>query len=141
MRSHDGVVGMLEYVIISAILLCIFGLVCMAANGIFMDGPGDTLTRESFVDIGNGVSVRVVDLYVLAPANGTISTRFDIPNDVLGRDYRAEVILSGVDQEILVTNGEISHTVPIAGIGGTLGVTGNMSASGWNRIRYNSEGV
>lgn len=141
MRSPDGVVGLLEYVIISAILLCVFGLVCMAANGIFMDGPRETLTRQSFVDIGNGVSVRVVDIYVLAPANGTINTWFDIPDDVLGRDYRVEVILAGVDQEILVTDGEISHTVPLAGIGETLGVTGNMSASGWNQIRYNSEGV
>lgn len=141
MRSHDGVVGMLEYVIISAILLCVFGLVCMAADDIFMDGPRDTLTRQSFVDIGNGVSVRVVDLYLLAPANGTVATRFDIPDEVLGRDYRVEVILAGVDQEILVTDGEITHAVPLAGIGGTLGVTGNMSASGWNRIRYDPEGV
>ncbi|MHC1625860.1 MAG: DUF7266 family protein [Methanoculleaceae archaeon] len=141
MRSDDGVVGLVEYVITTAILICLFGMVCMAADAIFMEGPRDALTRQSFTDIGGGVSVRVVDLYLTAPQNGKICTSFDIPDDVLGRDYSVCVILTGAEQEIVVTDGEIEHTVPLAGIGATLGVTGNMSASGWNRIRYDSEGV
>ncbi|HMK15454.1 MAG TPA: hypothetical protein VK450_00885, partial [Methanomicrobiales archaeon] len=90
----------------------------------------------------NGMSVRIVDLYVIAPVNGTISTRFLLPRDVAGQDYfvRANITAEGKDQTIIVERGDIFADINIAGIGATKGVTGNTTSSGWNVITYNSQG-
>jgi len=41
----------------------------------------------AFTDIGNGVSTRIVDVYAIAPRDGMNSTKFDIPDDIAGKDY------------------------------------------------------
>jgi hypothetical protein len=139
--SHDsGVSTLTEYVTISGILLVLLTVTILVVNSIFIGGPLDRLAYNAYVDIGNGMSTRIVDLYVIAPENGTITTIFDIPDDVAGRNYYVEVNQLGVDQEIVVSDGEVSSTVTVAGIGGTRGITGNTTGSGWNRIMYSSEG-
>jgi hypothetical protein len=109
-------------------------------NSVFMEGPTDTLRYHAFVDIGNGISTRIVDLYVISPGNGTIETKFDIPDDVAGADYFVEASGKGSSQMILVHGGNVQSQVAIAGIGATRTVTGNTTGAGWNRIQYNSSG-
>ena len=134
----------MEYISITGILLLLLVVVLFTVNSVFMQGPGDTLEYYSFTDIGNGMSVRIVDLYVIAPDSGTISTRFLLPSDVAGQDYfvRASpsVTGTGVDQMIVVERGDVNASVNIAGIGATKGVTGNTTSNGWNMITYNSQG-
>lgn len=138
---HDsGISTLTEYVTISGILLVLLTVTIIVVNSVFIGGPSDRLAYNAYVDIGNGMSTRIVDLYVIAPENGTITTIFDIPDDVAGRNYYVMAEKQGVDQEIVVTDGEITSTVMIAGIGGTRGITGNTTGSGWNRIMYSSEG-
>jgi len=146
MRSHrstcheSGVSTLTEYVTISGILLVLMTVTIIVVNSVFIGGPSDRLAYNAYVDIGNGVSTRIVDLYVIAPENGTITTIFDIPDDVAGRNYYVRVESEGADQEIVVTDGEVTSTVTVAGIGETRGITGNTTGSGWNRITYTSEG-
>ena len=140
----DGVTNLVEYISITGILLALLLVVLFTVNSVFMEGPGNTLKYYAFTDIGNGMSVRIVDLYVIAPFNGTISTRFILPRDVAGQDYfvRAnETGASRADQTIVVERGDIHADIYIAGIGATKGVTGNTTSTGWNLITYNSEGV
>jgi hypothetical protein len=134
------VTNLVEYISITGILLILLIVVLFTVNSVFMQGPADTLRYYAFTDIGNGMSVRIVDLYVIAPVHGTISTRFLLPRDVAGQDYFVRADATGVDQVIVVERGDIHARINIAGIGATKGVTGNTTSSGWNLITYNSAG-
>jgi hypothetical protein len=105
-----------------------------------MEGPGNQVRYAAFSDIGNGISTRIVDVYMTAPYNGTISTMFDIPDDVAGKDYFVEIGHSGTSQDVTVSSGYIYSKVSLAGIGATRNVTGNTTGRGINRISYDSRG-
>ncbi|WP_292364977.1 MULTISPECIES: hypothetical protein [unclassified Methanoculleus] len=138
--NEEGVTRLMEYVIVSGVLLLLMVVMMFTVNAVFMEGPADTLRYHAFVDIGNGVSTRIVDLYVIAPGNGTIATKFDIPDDVAGKGYFVDVGMTGASQAILVQGGNIQSRVAIAGIGATKGVSGNTTGAGWNMIQYDSKG-
>ncbi len=138
--SDDGVTNLMEYLTFSGVLLVLMVVVMFTVNAVFMEGPADNLQYHAFVDIGNGISTRIVDMYVIAPTNGSISTRFDIPDDVAGRDYLVEAALTGADQQIQVSNGDIRSRISVAGIGATMRVTGNTTGAGWNIIEYDWKG-
>jgi hypothetical protein len=140
--AEEGLAGLVEYMSVTGILMVLLILMIIVANAVFIEKPSDTLKYHSYVDIGNGVSTRIVDLYIIAPSNGTITTMFDIPDDIVGTDYYVELEGGGIDQKIGVTDGNrISANIAIAGIGATKGVTGKTTGAGWNRITYDSEGV
>jgi hypothetical protein len=146
MRPHtcdneSGVANLVEYVTITGILLVLLIATIFATNAIFMQGPADRLAYHSFVDVGNGISTRIVDIYVIAPDNGTITTDFDIPDDVTGQDYFVEMDGTSDAQKVVVSRGDIRSTISIAGIGSTMGVTGNTTGGGINRLTYDSHGV
>ena len=141
--NEEGVTRLMEYIIVSGMLLVLMVVMMFTINAVFMEGPADKLRYHAFVDIGNGISTRIVDLYVIAPGNGTIETKFDIPDDVAGRGYFVNVGMTGASrasQAILVQDSNIRSRVAIAGIGATKGVTGNTTGAGWNRIQYDSRG-
>jgi len=138
--NENGVSRLTEYIIVTGVLLVLMIVMMFTVNSVFMEGPTDTLRYHAFVDIGNGISTRIVDLYVISPGNGTIETKFDIPDDVAGADYFVEASGKGSSQMILVHGGNVQSQVAIAGIGATRTVTGNTTGAGWNRIQYNSSG-
>ena len=133
---------LIEYVIISGILLFLFVVVVLQVNTNFMQGPAETLKYHAFTDIGNGVSTRMVDLYSIVPTNGTVSTAFDIPDDVGEQDYSVAVHTGATadDQYIMVYRGNIVSNISLAGISSTRNVTGNTTGTGMNRISYDSTG-
>lgn len=144
-NNMEGITSLLEYMSISGILILLMVVLMFTVNAVFMEGPANTLSYHSFTDIGNGISTRIVDLYIIAPYNGTIKTKFDIPDDVAGRDYVVKALPSssgkGTDQLIEVRRGDIYSLTSIGGIGATRGVTGTTTGRGWNRIIYDSSGV
>jgi len=139
--DEEGVTSLLEYVIITGIMVALLVITMFAVNAVFMEGPANKLAYHSFVDIGNGLSTRIVDVYVIAPDNGTIATEFNIPDDVAGQDYAVDMDGSGGDQEVVISRGDIRSRIAIAGIGATMGVTGSTTGGGINRLVYNSSGV
>ena len=139
--DDDGVSTMTEYLLITSLLVFMFIIMMFVVNAGLIEGPSDTLKYHSYVDVGNGVSVRMVDLYAIAPGDGTVRTQFDLPDEVAGEEY--DVILEGSEenQYIKVTDGSVLAEVAISGIGATRGVTGRTTGSGYNVIYYNSSGV
>jgi len=139
---------------ITSVLMILFVGVILATNVVFIEGPSDNLKYHHYIDIGNGVSTRIVDLYILAPkdehgrrtGNARIESIFDLPYDVGGNDYRVMMnpVKTGTSQEVIVTDGsrtsKVASNIAIAGIGETLPVMGNTSGGRLNRIRYNSSG-
>jgi hypothetical protein len=140
--KESGVATMIEYVMISAILMALLVVMLLLTNTSFMEAPLTTITYTAFTDIGNGVSTRMVDVYAIEPDTGEISSQFDIPDDVGGRGYFVEVLGDTSGQTIRVSRDSILSTTELAGIGasshGQAG--GNTTGSGMNTIGYCSAG-
>ena len=144
-RNIDaGVATLIEYIMISGILMALFIVMLLLVNANFMEGPANTITYSAFTDISNGISTRIVDTYAIAPGTGNITSRFDIPDDIAGREYFVEIGNTAGDdsttQTVTVSRGTIVTNVAIAGIGSTLRAVGNTTGTGLNRISYDSGG-
>jgi len=139
-----GVATMIEYIMISGILMTLFIVMLLLVNTNFMEGPANAITYTAFTDVGNGVSTRFVDVYAIAPGQGNISSKFDIPDDIAGRGYFVEIGNTKGDdlstQTVTVWRDSIVTNVSIAGIGSTRKAGGNSTGRGLNRISYNSGG-
>jgi hypothetical protein len=135
---------MIEYVMISGVLMGLFVVMVLLVNANFMEGPANTIAYSAFTDIGNGVSTRIVDTYAIAPAIGNITSHFDIPDDVAGQNYFVEIGNTAGDdptaQTVTVWRNSVTSSVGIAGIGSTRRAGGNTTGAGMNRISYDSEG-
>jgi hypothetical protein len=138
---------MIEYIMISGVLMGLLVVMLLLVNTNIMENPANRLAYVAFTDIGNGVSTRVVDLYSIAPRDGTVTTRFDIPDDIAGKDYSVEVgtrpnLVNNDknDQYIRISRGYITTDISISGIGATRNASGSTTGKGMNRISYDSEG-
>jgi len=142
--KEAGVATLIEYIMISGVLMALFIVMLLLVNANFMDGPANTLTYSAFTDISNGISTRIVDTYAIAPDTGNITSRFDIPDDIAGREYFVEIGNTASDdttaQTVTVSRGSIVTNVAIAGIGSTRRAGGNTTGTGMNRISYDSGG-
>ncbi|MGV8130156.1 MAG: hypothetical protein ACP5NN_09735 [Methanolinea sp.] len=139
--------GMLEYIFISGVLMVLMVITVLTLTSGIIERPIDQLSEYAFIDIGNGISTRIVDLYVIAPVTGirqsdegNIETLFDIPDDAAGKEYFVTVKSGSSGDQIVVSRGSIERRVPLAGIGTTLGVGGSTTGHGLNTIIYNSSG-
>jgi hypothetical protein len=133
---------MIEYMMISGVLIALLIVLLLLVNTNIMENPANRLVYVAFTDIGNGVSTRIVDVYAIAPRNGTITTKFDIPDDIAGKDYFVEIGpgANPVDQDVMVSRGYLETHVALAGVGASRGVAGNTTGRGMNIISYDSEG-
>jgi hypothetical protein len=146
---EDGVAVLIDYIIVTGVLMALMFVMILLVNTTILQGPADRLTYVAFTDIGNGVSTRIVEVYAIAPGNGTIVSRFNLPADVAGRDYFVEVgtrqspinPLVNDSQFITISEGAFSTSVDLSGIGTSRGVTGNTTGKGINKITYDSRGV
>jgi hypothetical protein len=137
---ESAVSHLIEYLLISSVLVILIIITVLTITPVFIDQPVNTLSDYAFIDIGNGVSTRIVDLYVIAPDYGNITSKFDIPDDVAGRGYFVEIFSDDSGDQLRVYRGRIERHVSLAGIGTTLGVAGNTTGHGLNIIEYQSEG-
>lgn len=138
---EEGVSNVIEYILITSILLIFMVILLTTLNPLFIEGPMDQLTRHAYIDIGNGVSIRMVDLYIIAPDEGTINTKYDLPDDVAGRGYVVTIEPASGGKDMLRISGDrMEIRMSFSGIGATLGVGGSTSSSGLNEIRYDSAG-
>jgi hypothetical protein len=127
---------------ISGVLMGLLMVMLLLINTNIMEDPANRLAYVAFTDIGNGVSTRIVDLYSLTPRDGSIITRFDIPDEIAGKDYIVEIGpgVNPVDQDVKVSRGFLETSVSLAGVGASRGVAGNTTGRGLNRISYDSGG-
>lgn len=142
-EREDAVSNMIEYIIISGMLTLLMIITTLALTSVVIDRPIDQLSEYAFIDIGNGISTRIVDLYVIAPVvpnQGNVTTQFDIPDDVVGREYFVTVQSGPTGDQIVVYREDIQRKVSLAGIGTTLGVAGSTSGHGMNIIQFESLG-
>jgi hypothetical protein len=148
-RLNDpAVANMIEYLMITAVLMALFIVLLLLINTNIMEDPANRLVYVAFTDIGNGLSTRMVDVYSIAPKDGTVFTHFDIPDDIAGRDYFVDVgtrqnAYNGKmnDQYIRIYRNFLTSDISLAGIGATRNVSGSTTGKGMNTICYNSSGI
>lgn len=143
LQNESGVANLIEYIMVSGVLMGLLIVMLLLVNTNIMEGPADRLSYVAFTDIGNGISTRIVDVYAIAPRNGTIITSFDIPDEVAGKDYFVDIGpgASAADQNVQITRGLVSSQISLAGVGATRGIKGNTTGKGLNKITYDSRGV
>jgi len=136
------VANLIEYIMISGVLMGLLIVMLLLVNTNIMEDPANRLAYVAFTDIGNGVSTRIVDVYAIAPRNGTISTRFDIPDDIAGKDYFVEIGPGAdpVDQDVMVSRGYLETHVALAGVGASRWAAEHTKKKGMNRISFDSAG-
>jgi hypothetical protein len=142
-RNETGAANLIEYIMVSGVLMGLLIVMLLLVNTNIVEGPADRLSYVAFTDIGNGISTRIVDVYAVAPRNGTITTSFDIPDDFAGKDYFVEIGpgANAADQNVQITRGLVSSQISLAGVGATRGIKGNTTGKGLNKITYDSRGV
>lgn len=147
-KNDSGVANLIEYVMISGILMFLLVVMMLLVNATIMQGPSNQLRYTAFTDIGNGVSTRIVDMYIIAPDNGTISTYIDLPEDVAKENYFVTIGqgANATQQSVSVFGGTMTYgesvtsTISLSGIGATRGVIGNTTGMGLKKISYDSGG-
>lgn len=143
-HAEKAASGLIEYIMISGVLMVLMVITVLTLTSGVVERPIDQLSEYTFIDIGNGISTRIVDLYVIVPdrstSNCTISTIFDIPDEVAAKEYYVTIESGSSGDQIVVSRDNIERKVSLAGIGTTLGVAGSTTGHGLNRIIYNSTG-
>jgi hypothetical protein len=147
-HNDSAAANMIEYLMVSAVIMALFIVMLLLVNTNIMEDPANRLVYVAFTDIGNGVSTRMIDVYAISPKDGTVFTRFDIPDDIAGKDYfvdvgtrQNKVNLALNDQYIRVSRGFLTTDIALSGIGATRNVSGSTTGRGMNTICYNSSGV
>jgi hypothetical protein len=143
LTKDEGVSTLIEYLMITSILVTLMIITMLVLNTVMMQEPTDRLNYYAFTDISNGVSTRIVDVYTVAPPFGILTTKINLPHDVAGNSYYVEITprfinAENTTDEVIVSRSSVNYHASLAGSGSTLGVVGNTTAGGFNRIRYNS---
>jgi len=140
--ADTGVATMIEYVMVSGILMGLFIVMLLLVHANFVETPVNTITYSAFTDIGNGLSTRIVDVYSLAPETGNITSSFDLPDEIGGRSYGIKISGDASGQTVDISRDYIKTSVAMAGIGASKhgAAGGNTTGAGVNRVSYDSEG-
>lgn len=101
--DERGAVSIVQYILTFIMASFIFTLIILNFDSLFISGPQYIVARNQLADIGNDVSTKVIDTYLVAPDDGMVVTYFDIPSRLAaGYPYEIEVIRSGDDRELTV---------------------------------------
>jgi len=140
--ADTGVANMIEYVMVTGIVMVLFIIMLLLVHANFIDSPVRIITYSAFTDIGNGLSTRIVDVYALSPQNGTITSNFDLPDDVGGTFYTVKISAGTKGQTVDISRDYIEAHIALAGIGASRkGVAGgNTTGAGINRVSFDSRG-
>jgi hypothetical protein len=141
--DESGVTAMMEFILMFILAAAIFSIFVMNFNSIFMNQPKYVVASNQFVDIGNDVTTKIIDTYLIAPDNGTVLTFFDMPESIAGYTYAVNVKPVGVDdREVEVftdQNPDLSVFTTLNGANTTISINGmTSSTSSQHGIVYNS---
>ncbi|MDY6931421.1 MAG: hypothetical protein SVJ22_05855 [Halobacteriota archaeon] len=141
LENEEAVSTILEFIFTTGIAIALFVLILVYSTGLFIEAPGRTVALERFTDIGNDISTKIVDIYIIAPENGILITDLTMPTSVGGHDYMVDAEANG-DQMVEVSsmkNSDLKISVTINGITQSVGVNGSTySGSTEHRLSFDS---
>lgn len=141
--DERGVTSMLEFVLMFVLASAIFTLLILNFNSMFLNHPKYVVATNQFVDIGNDVTTKIIDTYLISPDNGMVMTYFTIPSTIAGYTYEVGVHAVGdQDREVQVETyqgGGISVNTTLNGAYTTIKMNGTTrSTSALHGIVYQS---
>lgn len=146
-KDDSGVNYVLEYILTFMIASIIFSIMLMMSNDLFIQGPEQIVSKVRFTDIGNDLSAKIIDTYMIAPVSpdeGNVTTTFDMPATVASHSYFVDITGEGQDKVVKVysMNNGVSINVILNGVNSTIPVSGSTSSgSVTHTIQYNSTPV
>jgi hypothetical protein len=141
--DDEGATSILEFMLMFFLAAGIFMLLTLNFNAMFLNHPKYVVANNQFVDIGNDVTTKIIDTYLVSPDNGMVTTYFDIPETIAGYTYAVGVHAVGVeDREVQVATSEgggISVNTTLNGAYTTIKMNGTtQSTSMLHGIVYQS---
>ena len=128
--SDNSAISMsINYILISSIAIAFFAILVLSLNSILIDTPKAIVKESVYNDLGNEISTKMVDIYIIAPINGSIDTKLYIPQKIANERYKVVMNGSSGDQEIIISSLDSTGNVVVSinGIGHSLkGVTGEI---------------
>lgn len=146
MRKDDsGVSAVVEYILTFLIASIIFSIMLLVSYSMFIEGPQKSVETLRYTDVGNDMTAKIIDTYLIAPQEGYLSTTFDMPSSIAGKSYSVSVQTSrngrGLDKEILVSSdsGDVTMKVTLDGVNSTIPISGKTSSNNMtHNIYYHS---
>ena len=89
-RSNKGVSILIEYLILSGILMIFFAFIIIQFNNVLGKTPLYTTMKNEFQDVGNQIAVKLTDISIIAPENGYVKAKIFMPYTVGDYDFKAE---------------------------------------------------
>jgi hypothetical protein len=144
-RNDDkAATSILEFMLSFIIAAGIFSIFVMNFNSLFMAGPRNVVMTNQFVDVGNDVSTKIIDTYLVIPDDGMVATYFDVPDLAGGQPYIITVTNLSEDRDVMVssTSGDVNVHITLNGANSTIPINGTTySTSNIHGIVYHSIGV
>jgi hypothetical protein len=139
-NNQDAVTSTLAYILFSSIFLVFFVIILLNSNNTLIKGPGNTVVKEQYRDIGNMISTTITDMYFIVPENGYIETNYTIPGEIGGETYIINADSASIDEiiEVRSTESDKIISVTLNGIASSMEINGTAYSSTSNhRISYN----
>ncbi|MHC1596453.1 MAG: DUF7266 family protein [Candidatus Syntropharchaeales archaeon] len=141
-NDEEAVSTTLGYLFLSGIAMIFLAIVMVSCVNMFVDNPARVVMRTGFTDVGNEISTKIVDIYIICPDNGTLTTDITMPAEIGGEQYEVNAAIgSGQDQmiEVASDDGKVTMRMTINGIAESVSVTGSAMSGEWeHQICYNS---
>lgn len=105
--------------------------------------PAKVAMEGQFQDIGNAVSSKIVDMYMVVPkAKGHMTSKFYIPEDIGGYEYKVTFQESRQDQQVYISALDFNQEILITlnGIGSSIALEGStLSAAIDHMLSYSTQ--
>lgn len=142
-KDDSGVSAVVEYILTFLIASIIFSIMLLISYSMFIEGPQKSVEVLRYTDVGNDMTAKIIDTYLIAPRDGTILTSFDMPSSIAGKSYSVSVETSknGWDKEVLVSSesGDVTMNVTLDGVNSTIPINGSTSShNSTHNIWYHS---
>jgi len=141
-RDDRAISVTMEYILLTAIFITFFFIIYMSVDEMFIEKPSSIVMENEFRDIGNMMATMLTDVYLIAPDNGRIDTKYTIPPTIVKESYVINADTATTDQiiEIVSSKSDKKVSVTISGITNTMSINGTaFSSSLTHRINYDSK--
>lgn len=109
-KDDSGVSSTLEFMLSFVVAAAIFTFFVINLNSL-ISLPKDDVRTNQYIDVGNDVSTKIIDTYLVAPDNGDLRINFNIPRTIVGDSYSISVQKNLYDREVRVTSGDGQKSV------------------------------
>jgi len=141
-RDDEAVSTTVGYILMTGVALIFLAIIMVTCVSIFVDNPSRVVMRSGFTDVGNAISTKIVDVYIVCPDNGTLTSVFTLPAEIGGSEYKIDASIgTGQDQMVEVSDlsGKVTVRMTINGIAESVSVSGSTMSGKWeHEIHYNS---